>query len=1322
MSFKRLLSIICIAFVLFTSIAPSYIMETTENIVVDEIQEKSTETLAPVEEQVATEAPATNTPEPTAAPATSTPEPTKVPETSTPEPTEAPATPVVTEAPVTSKPVATEALVTDSPVDTETPVTDAPIVTEAPVTDEPVDTEAPTTIAPVETETVTTNTVTPASSTPEPTSTVSATTSVVPSIEPSISPEPVIFEVSALGSSTATLVKYNGNDKIVSIPTTVDGLKITEISTNAFLNNSVIEKLIIPEGVKKIQKDAIVNCKLLNNIELPKSLNFIDVNAFRNVEDRNHGDGIKPTYKVDARSYAFGFILENRYKYSTVEPKSNFEYDMARDAKANVIVGDIVSLTIPESNYGGTPPYQYTTYIYCNNSVVEHIPFTSSRIVTYRFTSPGAYEIKSWVRDSNQVVVNSINPAVYTVTGAYTHQLQVYGTVNKTQVTLGEECIFYAHPSGGAAPYTYAYYLFKDNVRIATTAYSTDIYYTYKPTAAGNYHVTIFAKDSLGRIVTSNTPVISVQPYSPLSLNVSVNKTSVNLGENIIFTAQAKNGTSPYIYAFYLFRDNALIHRGQYSNNNTFTYKADIVGTYKVNVFVKDSKTTIAYKTSVNVTAGALQNLTAYGTINGNLNPVTINIGESVTFGTVANGGVKPYRYAYYIYKDNLPVYKGTYSNINSFTYIPTSPGIYKAGIFVRDASGKQVSSFTSNVTVSGSSTALSLIATATPSGQYVGNTISFKGLATGGSIPYKYAFYVYKDDVRVANIAYGANSIYNYRPTSAGTYYATVFVMDATGKRLAIDTIKTYIQVSNVAPLQINSNSSSYALHTNEILFVTAMASGGVSPYQFAFYVIKDGVTIYKGAYGNNPLFEYTPTVAGTYKITSFVKDSRNIRAANTTNNIVVSTPAPQPINIYTTLDKVNLELGNELSNKVTIRAFASNGISPYTYAFYVVNVNTNTNVYKGTYTQNSSFTYTPTEVGTYKFIAFVKDSTGTTAFVSSTNFIVTAPTRKVVLNASIANNYLNLNTIVTGYGSNTPTGYSFYILKDGITIFRDTNYNPSSTYSYYLGTSGNYSGLVFVKYNGITDIDTATSNSVPFTFSTPKYRALLIGNSDYAGDYLDLPGCAQDVSKMNYRLASKAPYGQIPIFKHENLYAHNLAPAIQTAFKGADSNSVSIFYYSGHATDTGFLMGTDNQTVSPSTLANALKNVPGKVIVILDCCYSGLYINRSTKTNEDAYKKFNQSVVSAFRNVDVMSKAGELLDNKFHVITSSSKDQPSYGISSGSYFTTGLLGAGDSNNDGYISMYEAFVSGKSYGYSETNFQVAQAYPSNDQLFLFKK
>ncbi|NMD38675.1 MAG: leucine-rich repeat protein [Christensenellaceae bacterium] len=1100
----------------------------------------------------------------------------------------------------------------------------------------------------------------------------------------------------------------------MSIPENIDGLNITEISTNAFLNNSIIEKLIIPEGVKKIHKDAIVNCKFLNDIELPKSLNFIDVNAFRNVEDKTHGDGIQPTYKVDARSYAFGFVLENRYKYSTIEPKSNFEYAKAKDAKANVVVGDIVSLTIPETNYGGTPPYQYTTYIYCNDSVVEHMPFTSSRIVTYRFTSPGNYKIKTWVRDSNKIVVNSINPAVYTVSGAPT-PLQVYGTVNSANVVLGNECIFYAHPSGGAAPYTYAYYLYKDNVRIATTSYTNNIYYTYKPTAAGNYHAMVFAKDSLGNRVSSISPTISVQPSSPLSINVTVNKAHVNLNEKIIFTATASNGLKPYSYAYYLYKDGTNIYKSTYSQNNIFTYTPVVNGVYTVTAFVKDSKNIIAYKNSAKVTAGVVSPLTVVASANKN----NMLIGESVTFSANASGGIPPYYYAYYIFKDNVPIHKGSYSKVNSFTYIPTSAGTYRATAFVKDSSNTIVFADTPVVNVGGSSAPLSLIATATPSGQYIGDTITFKGLATGGKAPYSYAFYVYKDNVKVLNYWYTSNSQYNYTPTSAGVYHANVFVKDSAGKIVWKATTKINIQAGSIPPLTITSNADKTTMNVNETVSVIATANGGVPPYQYAYYVIKDNVAIHKGTYGINSIFTYTPTLPGTYKITSFVRDSRNIRTSHTTGNIVVSAPAPQPITVYATIDNVNFELGG----KVTVRAFASGGVSPYKYAFHVINANTNAIVYTTAYSDSNTFIYTPTAAGTYKFKAYVKDKTDTVVSTESTNFIVTVPVRKVTLNASISGNILTLNANVTGYGSTPPIEYAFYIYKDDVLILQDSVYRPSPAYHYNLTQSGVYSGFVFVKYNGIPNIDTAASNTVPFTYvPAPKYRALLIGNSDYPGTGLDLPGCAQDVIKMYSRLSTKGPFGAVEIKKHDNLYAPNLVPAINTAFSGADANSVSIFYYTGHALETGFLMGTDNQTVSPATLANALRSVPGKVIVLLDCCHSGLYINKSNTTNDDAYKKFNQSVINAFRNVDVQSRAGELLESKFHVITSSRKDQQSYATNDGSFFTTGLLLAGDTDNNGFISMYEAYISGKSYAQSQMGeLQIAQAYPNNDSLELFK-
>ena len=83
-----------------------------------------------------------------------------------------------------------------------------------------------------------------------------------------------------IDDETATITKYNGEESVVSIPSTIDGYPVTAIGSFAFYNSKVIESVTIPEGVTIIDNDAFGDCKLLKSIILPSTLEVIGDNAF----------------------------------------------------------------------------------------------------------------------------------------------------------------------------------------------------------------------------------------------------------------------------------------------------------------------------------------------------------------------------------------------------------------------------------------------------------------------------------------------------------------------------------------------------------------------------------------------------------------------------------------------------------------------------------------------------------------------------------------------------------------------------------------------------------------------------------------------------------------------------------------------------------------------------------------------------------------------------------------------------------------------------------------------------------------------------------
>lgn len=78
----------------------------------------------------------------------------------------------------------------------------------------------------------------------------------------------------------AVITKYSGSDTELTIPSEIEGYKVTAIAGYAFNGCNNLESVIIPEGVTRIEKNAFCECEKLTSVSTPQSLTDIDSRAF----------------------------------------------------------------------------------------------------------------------------------------------------------------------------------------------------------------------------------------------------------------------------------------------------------------------------------------------------------------------------------------------------------------------------------------------------------------------------------------------------------------------------------------------------------------------------------------------------------------------------------------------------------------------------------------------------------------------------------------------------------------------------------------------------------------------------------------------------------------------------------------------------------------------------------------------------------------------------------------------------------------------------------------------------------------------------------
>lgn len=209
-------------------------------------------------------------------------------------------------------------------------------------------------------------------------------------------------------------------------------------------------------------------------------------------------------------------------------------------------------------------------------------------------------------------------------------------------------------------------------------------------------------------------------------------------------------------------------------------------------------------------------------------------------------------------------------------------------------------------------------------------------------------------------------------------------------------------------------------------------------------------------------------------------------------------------------------------------------------------------------------------------------------------------------------------------------------------------------------LFAAGEGEAAVILSVDGTDFSDTVT---VIVQKPAPIRRALTVGISVYA-DGRVRTGCVNTtqgvLDALTQEKFSKSNYltnMQLDLSKKE------LLKAIETTFKGAVENDISLFYINCHGnTSNGlaWLEMYDGERLYAFELERALRKIDGVVIVLIDCCSSGAFIG-----NESAAKSpFADDVIRAFSGGNPLKNS--FASSKYKVIVSSSFNQNSYRIAS--------------------------------------------------------
>ncbi len=343
-----------------------------------------------------------------------------------------------------------------------------------------------------------------------------------------------------------------------------------------------------------------------------------------------------------------------------------------------------------------------------------------------------------------------------------------------------------------------------------------------------------------------------------------------------------------------------------------------------------------------------------------------------------------------------------------------------------------------------------------------------FTSSITGGTSPYTYQWY--RNGVPVA-----IGQVYIFTTSTPGSYTLYCYVTDGTN----------YTVKSNTATITVNVLPSVAVSPTSAVLDVgqsrlfTSTVGGGTPPYLYRWYYYLAGFPVSSGA--TTTTWTFTPTSSGSYYIYLNVTDSAGYEARSNIASVTVNSA----LSVSITPSSTYADIGQSklFTSSVT------GGTSPFVYQWYL----NGAAISGGTV---SSWTFTPTSVGTYTVHVNVTDNVGSIARSNTANVTVNpTPTVTIAPASAVMDVGQSKQFLSSISGGTLPFSYQWYL--NDTTVSGATN----PTWSFAPSTSGLYNIHVNatdgVGFTAKSNIAVVTVNPTLSVAVSPSSTILDVGQS---------------------------------------------------------------------------------------------------------------------------------------------------------------------------------------------------------------------------------
>lgn len=530
------------------------------------------------------------------------------------------------------------------------------------------------------------------------------------------------------------------------------------------------------------------------------------------------------------------------------------------------------------------------------------------------------------------------------------------------------------------------------------------------------------------------------------------------VGDKISFNSTAAGGNGAgYLFKYVIKSGANIVLTKDYSSTSNIDFLPSNSGSYTVESYVKD-KLSISDYDDVKTSSFTVYDSSV-------LNGFTVSktdtlVGQGVTANVDVQGGSGSYLYKYEVTKDGSILSTKDFTADKQFIFTPDQAGNYIITAYVKDAISTKEYDFKQSQNFNAYDSLTITAFTKDKESVFLGDTVDFSAKVGGGSskgVTYKYV--VIKDGQTIYTRDFDVNNNFSYSPSTTGNYEVDVYAVDAVSNS-EYDDVKnlTFSVMEANAKISTNqTNNTEYLV--GQTINLNTTATSGSGSYLYKYVISRDAAVVSTVDYNKLGSLQYKTDVAGTYSITTYVKDVRSSKEYDDMQQLTVK--------VYTqpTMNFVSSQNSGLVGNTFNYSISGIDGSGKSQYKFVVVKDN---NIVTDTgYLDVNTFSFSPVESGIFQVTGYLKDALSENTFdVQNTlNLNVYKPEISTVTatGSFYEGKALTFNASSAG-SSSLGFSYKYEVYNNG-TLVASNSFNASGSFNFTPSISGSYTIKVYGK-----------------------------------------------------------------------------------------------------------------------------------------------------------------------------------------------------------------------------------------------------------------